>query len=64
MNAFMSLVATFLLDLTQWSSFIATTAAEMINSLYTVRLLKILTFSLSDDGHVGENHSARHHFQV
>jgi hypothetical protein len=36
MNAFMSLVAAFLLDLTQWTWFIRTPAATMVHALLSV----------------------------
>jgi hypothetical protein len=39
MNAFMSLVATFLLDLSRWSPFIKTPVHEIVGSLYSVRWL-------------------------
>ncbi|KAK4688410.1 hypothetical protein P7C73_g1703, partial [Tremellales sp. Uapishka_1] len=39
MNAFMTIVATFLLDLTQWGSMIKTPAEDMVQSLYKVKHL-------------------------
>lgn len=36
MNAFMSLVATFLLDLSRWSPFIKTPVHEIVRSLFSV----------------------------
>lgn len=36
MNAFMSLISTFLLDLTPWAVFIKTPSVDMLNSVITV----------------------------